>query len=68
MHYCPMCNEELLEDDIEICPNCNYDFNEVLTCAYKLSGKCVHTSTECSIKGLDFESCETYLHKAGLKR
>ena len=66
MHECPNCGNLINEMTAEICPQCNFNFNETLFCAYNLSGRCVHTQKECNVIGLDYESCPTYLHKSGI--
>ena len=62
MYNCPNCGKEL---DDEIC-TCGFNINETLSCPYTISGNCIHTNKECKITGLDYESCEVYLHKAGI--
>ena len=63
MYMCPQCGKEI---DTEVC-ECGVDINETLGCAYKISGNCVHTNKECNVRGLDYEECEIYLHKAGIE-
>jgi len=61
--FCPQCGKDFEEDICE----CGFDLNETLTCPYKLSGNCIHTEKECDVYGLDFEDCQLYLDKAGIK-
>ena len=68
MHMCPNCGNELKEDDIEKCPNCDFDFNDTLTCPQKVSNRCIHTQQVCDIQGLNFELCKTFLHKTGMMK
>lgn len=68
MHDCPNCGFTINDMNKEICPNCNFDFNDTISCAYKISNKCVHTNKECNIRGLDFELCKIYLHNSGITK
>lgn len=63
MYPCPNCGKEI---DTDIC-DCGFNINETITCAYKISGNCVHTNKECNIEGLNYELCEIYLHKSGIQ-
>lgn len=67
MHQCPNCGYEI-EPDLECCPQCAFNFNFMLNCPYKLSGKCVHNHQDCFIEGLNYEDCTIYLHKAGISK
>lgn len=62
MYNCPQCGKEL---EGEIC-KCGFDINETLSCPFKISLRCIHTSEKCEIEGLDYEDCEIYLSKAGI--
>ena len=66
MHECPNCGYLIEEDNIYVCPQCEFDFNDTFECPYKVSLKCIHTQRECDISGSDFELCKLYLHKAGI--
>lgn len=65
MHECPQCST-LMEEDVERCPKCGFNFNYLLEYPYKV-GKCIHNDKECYIEGLNYELCDIYLHKAGIK-
>jgi hypothetical protein len=65
MHECPQC-AAVLDQDEERCPKCGFNFNYLLDCPYKME-KCIHTNKQCYIEGLNYELCEIYLHKAGIK-
>ena len=64
MYNCPQCGFEI--DNEEICPRCGFDINTTLSCPYKISKRCVHSGTSCNVYGLNYEDCNTYLHKAGI--
>jgi len=63
MYQCPQCGREI---ETEIC-ECGFNINETLSCPYLMSGNCIHTHNECNVYGLDYEICETYLHKSGIQ-
>ena len=67
MHVCPQCGRELLEDE-EKCPECGFNFNYLLDCPQKISGKCIHNGKDCYIEGLNFEACTIFLHKIGFQK
>lgn len=67
-HFCPQCNFEMKDSGTEICPQCGFDFNDTLSCPYKISRRCIHTRKECLVHGLQYEDCELYLNKSGIKR
>lgn len=62
---CPNCGN-IMRDTEEVCIKCNFNFNDTLSCPYKVSGRCIFTQETCNIKGLGYEECSIYLHKAGL--
>ena len=62
---CPNCGN-IMKDTQEVCENCNFNFNDTLSCPYKVSNRCIFTSDKCNISGLGYEECSIYLHKAGL--
>lgn len=62
MFECPNCGKEIDTDTCE----CGFDIAETLGCAYKVSGNCVHTHKECTVRGLAYEDCDVYLHKSGI--
>lgn len=66
MHECPQCGFEMQDDSMEKCPKCGFNFNYVLDCPYIVNGNCIHTKKPCYIEGLNYESCQTYLHKSGI--
>lgn len=66
MNVCPNCGKELNDEDK--CSVCGFDFNYILNCPYKISGKCIHNQKDCYIEGLNFELCEIYLKKSGINR
>ena len=68
MHDCPNCGNTIKDSSIEICPNCNFDFNDTISCPYKISNRCIHLNKPCTIKGLDYEVCKIYLNKSGIAR
>ena len=61
-YNCPNCGKEI---STETC-DCGFDINETLSCPYKVSLRCVHTSEKCEINGLNFEDCPLYLQKSGI--
>ena len=63
MYNCPQCGKEIDTDTCE----CGFDINETLSCPYIISGNCIHTNKECNVRGLDYEDCHIYLHKAGIE-
>ena len=62
MSICPKCGKEV---KLEVC-ECGFNFNDLLTCPYKISNKCIHNQNKCEIYGLNFEDCKMYLHKSGI--
>ncbi len=64
MNICPQCGKEL--EDKEICDNCGFNFNYMLNCPHKLSGKCIHNQKDCYIEGLNYEDCGIFLHSTGI--
>ena len=67
MHICPNCSLYIQDSSAEICPQCKFNFNETLSCPYLISKRCVHSGEVCNVYGLDYEDCNTYLHKSGIK-
>lgn len=67
MHTCPQCGFDIQDSNMEVCANCKFDFNDTLSCPYKISNRCVHTHKECKVYGLAYEDCQMYLHKSGIK-
>lgn len=66
MHECPQCGFNIEDSSIEICPNCQFDFNTTISCPYKISKRCIHSQKPCQIYGLNYEDCKLYLHKSGI--
>ena len=68
-HMCPNCGYEFgLNEEFEtVCKECGFDFNTTVTCSNKYKGKCLHTNETCSVYGLGFEDCPTWLHKKGMR-
>lgn len=65
MQDCPNCGFSL-EEDFEICPSCQFNFNDTISCPFKISLRCIHKSEKCEVSGLDYEICEIYLKKVGI--
>lgn len=67
MHECPNCGFDMEDDSLETCPKCGFNFNYYLDCPYVMGNVCIHNNQPCYIEGLNYESCQVYLHKAGIK-
>lgn len=65
MHSCPKCGNLFENEESTLC-ECGFDFNNTITCPYKISNKCVHTNIECKVIGLDYEDCEIFNNKSGM--
>lgn len=62
-YLCPNCGN-MLTESVNKCPNCDYDFGELISCSYKNSENiCILTEEPCKIKSLDYEDCEIYQNK-----
>lgn len=68
MFECPNCGFIIEQEEMECCPKCSFNFNYLLQCPYKISNKCVHTSKDCYLEGLNYENCFIYLHKVGIEK
>jgi len=66
MHECPQCGFDITQIGEDKCPECGFNFNYLLSCPYKISGKCIHNQKDCYIEGLNYENCTIYLHKSAI--
>lgn len=66
---CPNCGNIITDSDVYTCPNCTYDFGQLISCVYLDDDKkCFLTGEPCNIKGLDYENCEIYINKFHLNK
>ena len=68
MHTCPNCGKDIQKLDLYVCPNCQFDFNDTVSCPYKISNKCVHNNKNCTLIGFNYEECKLYLHCSGISK
>ena len=61
---CPNCGNKITNPEIYICPNCTYDFGQLISCNYLNESKnCFLTGEPCNIKGLNYENCQIFINK-----
>lgn len=59
---CPNCGNMIEDSKIQKCPNCTYDFAQLISCPYIDDDRfCLLKEKPCHIEGLDFEDCEIYI-------
>ena len=59
---CPNCGNIIEDANSQTCPNCTYDFAQLIHCPYIDKDKfCILKDKPCHVKGLDYEDCEIYI-------
>lgn len=59
---CPNCGNLVEDSNVKTCPNCTYDFSQLIQCNYIDKDKfCTITNKPCHIKGFDYEDCGVFI-------